>query len=84
MASAEDIFADYLRRLQTHALANLHGSEREALIELVRGLDHATFAITLAPNREELLERDSARILMIRGAAPALRPILARRFRSRS
>jgi hypothetical protein len=76
MASAEDIFADYLRRLQKHALANLHGSEREALIELVRGLDHATFAITLAPNREELLERDSARILMIRGAAPALRPFL--------
>jgi hypothetical protein len=76
MASAEDIFADYLRRIQKQARAKVHGSEREAVIELVRGLDHATFALTLAPNREELLERDSARILMIRGAAPALRPFL--------
>jgi hypothetical protein len=52
------------------------GHEREFLLELVRTLDHASFAFTLAPNRADLVKHDAARRYMLLGAATALGPLL--------
>lgn len=67
------IRAEYLE----HTVAAWSGYERVFLIELVRGLDEAAFALTLAPNRAELIQEDTARHYMVLGSATAIRPFLA-------
>lgn len=52
------------------------GNERQLVIEIVRSLDEAAFAFTMAPNGGDLYRHDVARRLMIIGAASALRPFL--------
>lgn len=66
------IKANYLQRVAD----NWKGHERELLIEMVRGLDEAAFAFTLAPNRIELRRDDDFRQLMLDGAASAMAPLL--------
>lgn len=68
-----EIRAEYLE----HTVAAWRGHERSILIEMVRGLDEAAFALTLAPNRAELIREDTARRYMILGSATAIRPFLA-------
>lgn len=67
-----EIQAEYLAR----AVAVWRGYERVLLVELVRGLDEAAFALTMAPNRGQLIQEDAARHAIILGAASALRPFL--------
>jgi hypothetical protein len=67
-----EIRSEYLER----AAAAWRGRERQLLLELVRGLDEAAFAFTMAPNREQLKRRDEVRHYILRGAASALRPVL--------
>ncbi|WP_157019468.1 hypothetical protein [Mesorhizobium xinjiangense] len=66
------IRTEYLAR----TAANWRGYERQFLIELVRGLDEASFAFTMAPNRAQLVRSDGARHLILLGAASALQPFL--------
>ena len=73
---AERILAEYARKRQLAALRSAHGHECEALIDLVRAVDHAAFALTLAPNCADLIAHDTNRKLMIRGVAAALSPFL--------
>lgn len=65
-----------LQEVQGEILSATAGHEQAALIELVRALDHIAFAFMLAPDREHLLANDHARHLMLRGAGPALEPLL--------
>lgn len=65
-----------LQEVQGEILSATAGHEQAALIELVRALDHIAFAFTLASDREHLLANDRARHLMLRGAGPALEPLL--------
>lgn len=69
-----EIRAEYLAR----TTAAWRGREREFVIELVRGLDEAAFAFTMAPNREQLKRQDIVRHHILRGAASALEPFLER------
>jgi hypothetical protein len=54
------------------------GREFRFLVLLLRALDEAAFAFTMAPNRSDLVRIDRARHLILMGAATALRPILPR------
>jgi hypothetical protein len=76
MKAAEQRIAELIRQIQARALQTRQGREREAIIEIVRSLDHAAFAFCLAPNRSDLIARDAARHAMLVGAATALRPFL--------
>lgn len=67
-----EIRAKYLER----TILAWRGHEREFLVELVRGLDEAAFAFTMAPNRMRLLRQDAVRHYILLGAASALRPLL--------
>lgn len=68
------IKAAYLQRVAER----WEGHERELLVEMVRGLDEAAFAFTLATNRAELRRYDEFRQLMVDGAASAMAPLLHR------
>lgn len=76
MGKAEEVImalkAAYLQRVADR----WKGYERELVIEMVRGLDEAAFAFTLATNRAKLVRGDSFRHLMFAGAASALKPLL--------
>jgi hypothetical protein len=76
MHQAEAVISEmqcaYLSRMQ----ALWRGHEREFLIELVRSLDETAFAFTMSSNRSQLLRRDTARHLMLLGAASGLRPFI--------
>ena len=67
-----ELKAAYLQRV----LDRWKGYERELLIEMVRGLDEAAFAFTMAPNRAELKKTDHFRQRMFDGAAAAIAPLL--------
>jgi len=76
MTAAEELIAEHLRNRQKRISETVAGHERWAVIELVRALDHIAFAISLAPNRGEIVRYDHARRYMLLGAAAALRPLL--------
>ena len=57
-------------------LVNWRGYERRLLIEIIRSLDHAAFALTLAPNAAALATTDAARRFILQGAAMAMAPLL--------
>lgn len=67
-----EIRAEYLAR----TVETWRGYEHVSLIEIVRGLDAAAFALTMAPNRTQLIREDVARHYIILGAASAIRPFL--------
>lgn len=69
-----EIRAGYLERVAS----TWRGFERELVIEMVRGLDEAAFAFTMAPNSVELLREDAYRHNMLFGGASALKPFLDR------
>ena len=62
--------------MQRSIAAFSSGHEHQAVIELVRAIDHIAFAFTLAPNRQYLIANDQARKLMLVGASAALEPLL--------
>lgn len=73
---AQQRIAAILANYQERMLTRWAGYEQILLTELVRALDEAAFAFTLAPNREQLRRDDAARRLMLRGAATAIGPLL--------
>ncbi|ARO27287.1 hypothetical protein TAL182_PD00195 (plasmid) [Rhizobium sp. TAL182] len=76
MRRAEQLVSSIRASYLARTLDAWRGYEREFLIELVRGLDEASFAFTLAPNRDQLIRNDEARHFIMAGAASALRPFL--------
>lgn len=76
MFRAEQLVAEIRSKYLTRVFTRWRGYERQFVIELVRGLDEAAFAFTMAPNRAQLLDEDIARHHMCLGAASALRPFL--------
>ncbi len=78
MRKAEEVVTG-LKTAYLHRVADRwKGHERELLIEMVRGLDEAAFALTLATNRAELRANDYFRQSMFDGAASAMAPVLHR------
>lgn len=76
MLRAEQAIADIRAAYAARAAAAWRGWEREFVIELVRGLDEAAFAFTMAPNHAQLMSRDVNRYYILAGAASGLRPFL--------
>lgn len=76
MHRAEQVISAIRTAYLARTAAASTGYERQFLIELVRGLDEASFAFTMAPNSAQLVRRDAARHLILLGAASALRPLM--------
>jgi hypothetical protein len=76
MFRAEQIISSIRAEYLARTFAAWRGHERTFLIELVRGLDEAAFAFTMAPNRAQLVRKDAARHLILLGAASALKPLI--------
>jgi hypothetical protein len=74
--NAKQAIQAILQRTQKSTLHAWRGYERELLIELVRTLDLAAFALMLAPNRQVLVTQDAERHAMLLGAATAMQPLL--------
>lgn len=78
MKRAEEVVASLKTAYLQRVADRWREHERELLIEMVRGLDEAAFAFTLATNRAKLRRNDHFRHLMFDGAASAMTPILHR------
>ena len=76
MLKAERRIAELRAAYLARTAGAWRGHERVFLIELVRALDEAAFAFTMAPNRDQLVRDDDARHAILWGAASALRPFL--------
>lgn len=76
MTEAEKLIFEIRETYINNQMRQWKGHEQKVLIELVRGLDEAAFAFTLAPNRRVLYFNDNARRFIVYGGATALRPLL--------
>lgn len=76
MHRAEQLISSIREAYLTRTVTAWRGQERLFLIELVRGLDEASFAFTMAPNRAQLVRDDAVRHLILLGGASALRPFI--------
>lgn len=76
MTKAEQLIYEIRAAYLSRTLASWGGLEGLFLLELIRGLDEAAFAFTMAPNRAQLVRQDSNRHLILLGGASALRPFI--------